>query len=95
MPPPNQQDVAEENPDLDNFQRLVLMMEMVNKLRRQMNASRQARHADTTHTTTVSDNEEEEPVLGTAFWDTNICAAGEVLVPCPEGMRREIHGSVQ
>ena len=34
MPPPNQQDAAGENPDLDNFQRLVLMMETVNKLRR-------------------------------------------------------------
>ena len=52
MPYPNQQDAAEENSDLDNFQRLILMTETVNKLQRQMNASRQIRHMDTMHTST-------------------------------------------
>ena len=62
MPPPSQQGAAEDNPELNNFHRLVLMMEMVNKLQRQMNASRQTRRADTMHTATVSDDKEEELV---------------------------------
>ena len=42
MPQPDQQEAVQENPDLDNFQRLILMTETVNKLQRQMNMSRQA-----------------------------------------------------
>ena len=62
IPQPDQQEEMQENPELDNFQRLVLMTETVNKLQRQMNAGRQTRRADPMHPSTVSDNEEEEPV---------------------------------
>ena len=32
VPQPNQQEEMQENPDLDNFQRLILMTETINKL---------------------------------------------------------------
>ena len=62
MPAADLWEAAQESLNLNNFQRLVLMTETVNKLQRQMNASRQARQADPTHTSTVLDNEEEELV---------------------------------
>ena len=43
MPAADLQEVAQESLNLDNFQRLVLMTETVNKLQRQINSSRQAR----------------------------------------------------
>ena len=49
--------------NLEQFQRLLLLTESVNKLRQQLNADRQARCADPAHTTAVSDDEPDKLLL--------------------------------
>src|SRR6266481_7452506 len=46
-------------PTMDYFMHIVLLMESLNKLKRRINANKQARREDTMHTLTVSEDEEE------------------------------------
>src|SRR6266481_831767 len=46
-------------PTMDYFTHIVLLTESLNKLKRRINADKQVRREDTTHTLTVSEDEEE------------------------------------
>src|SRR6266481_1470597 len=46
-------------PTMDYFMHIILLTESLNKLKRRINADKQARWEDTTHTLSVSEDEEE------------------------------------
>src|SRR6266481_10094858 len=46
-------------PPMDYFTHIILLTESLNKLKRRINANKQARREDTTHTLTVSEDEDE------------------------------------